>query len=194
MRRLRLTPWRLLGIFVVIIGGVLLGYIFAEIIDQDREVTLLAQENEFLREDVVALSDQVISLGEEPVSGPAPSGGNDGLDGQDGRDGLDGQDGQDGRDGIDGQDGADGVDGRDGADSVVPGPPGPPGPAGADGADGTNGTNGVDGEDGADSTVPGPQGIQGIPGPACPEGYTPTVVDSGPLAGWIACAPIQEAA
>lgn len=89
---------------------------------------------------------------------------------------------------------------------------GPQGPAGRDGRDGITpacwfeasqcvgpaGPQGPAGEDGADSTVPGPQGPagpagsdgqDGAPGPACPAGYEPRVIENGPQAGWIACAP-----
>ncbi len=101
--------------------------------------------------------------------------------------------------GATGATGEQGVAGRDGRDGTTPACwfeeaqcVGPQGPAGEDG------TNGVDGRDGADSTVPGPQGPagepgadgqDGAPGPACPAGYEPRVIENGPQAGWIACAP-----
>ncbi len=96
--------------------------------------------------------------------------------------------------GAQGVQGIQGPAGRDGRDGITPacwfeesqcvGPQGPPG------------EDGVDGEDGTDSTVPGPQGPagqdgeDGAPGPACPAGYEPRVMETGPYAGWIACAPV----
>lgn len=105
--------------------------------------------------------------------------------------------------GATGATGEQGIAGRDGRDGITPACwfeasqcVGPQGPAGTDGQDGADG---IDGQDGADSTVPGPQGPagadgadgqDGAPGPACPPGYEPRVIENGPQAGWIACAPV----
>lgn len=93
--------------------------------------------------------------------------------------------------GATGASGVQGIQGPAGRDGITPACwfeesqcVGPQGPAGADG------------EDGADSTVPGPQGPagqdgdDGASGPACPAGYEPRLMQTGPYAGWIACAPV----
>jgi outer membrane murein-binding lipoprotein Lpp len=177
MRLRRWLTWRrVVVVAAVIIAGCLLGFTTAKVIQQDRQVQALQSIRGELQGEVRALANQVVSLGEEPVVEPAA-----GVDGRDGFDGLDGLNGLDGRDGRDGKDGE-------------PGPPGPAGPAGADGLDGTNGLNGLDGATGATGATgetgpQGPAGADGADGPACPDGYAPAVIDQGPFAGWVACAP-----
>lgn len=114
--------------------------------------------------------------------------------------------------GATGSQGIQGVAGRDGRDGITPacwfeesqcvGPKGdkgdPPSMADLDAAiarycEAHNQCKGDQGEPGADSTVAGPRGEkgdQGDPGPACPPGYEPRVMETGPYAGWIACAPV----
>jgi outer membrane murein-binding lipoprotein Lpp len=183
MRLRRWLTWRrVVVVAAVIIAGCLLGFTTAKVIQQDRQVQALQSIRGELQGEVRALANQVVSLGEEPVVEPAA-----GVDGRDGFDGLDGLNGLDGRDGQDGRDGRDGSAGE-------PGPPGPAGPAGADGLNGANGLDGATGATGATgetgATGPqGPAGADGADGPACPDGYAPAVIDQGPFAGWVACAP-----
>lgn len=108
---------------------------------------------------------EVGERGERGETGAQGEIGETGLQGIQGPRGVQGPPGEDGQDGRDGVDGADGADGQDGA----PGPTGPAGPTGNT----------------------GPQGPSGPAGPACPPGYEPRTMDTGPYAGWIACAPID---
>jgi hypothetical protein len=155
----------------------------AEVIDglaaglQATREQLLAQG---IEPDVAAPSETVREIIRETgATGATGAPGSQGIQGLQGTAGRDGRDGEtpacwfeasqcQGEPGVDGEDGADGIDGQDGADSTVPGPQGPAGEPGADG---------VDGQDGA-------------AGPACPAGYEPRVIETGPNAGWIACAPV----
>lgn len=158
--------------------------------DLDRKADALSDSLD-ARADVIdelaagqlVMREQLLEAGVEPAV-PAPTEtireiiretGATGATGQTGEQGIPGRDGRDGITpacwfeesqcvGPQGPAGEDGVDGQDGADSTVPGPQGPAGPAGADGQD-------------------------GAPGPACPAGYEPRVIENGPQAGWIACAP-----
>lgn len=147
------TAIRAATILILTIGSAFVVAVMAWTLhDQSAIIDKLAANND-------ALYQQVRDSGEEPVAPPADQVAPDaGADGSNGFDGANGRDGKDGRNGL---------DGKDGEDSLVPGA------AGADGANGSDGADGRDGKDGADSTVPGPQGD---PGPACPGGFTVSVV------------------
>jgi len=219
LERHRITPLMRLLLFAVTVTVLLLALFYwqsttrADRLDRQAEALAasLAARAEVIDElaaNQQSLREQLLEQGIEPEV-PAPSETvreiirETGATGATGSQGIQGVAGRDGRDGITPACwfeqsqcvGAAGEDGADGADSTVPGPQGEPG---QDGQDSTvPGPAGADGQDGADSTVPGPQGepgedgSDGAPGPACPPGYEPRVIENGPQSGWIACAPVE---
>jgi hypothetical protein len=185
---------------VVILVGTVLGLTVAMVWKQGRDVERLTHDRTELAGDVLALRTQVIALGADPVTGPPPA--------------L-GEDGRDGRDGIDGKDGADGKDGRDGRDAVDDPDFNDPDPNDPDFDDPDPNDADPDDPEVQDPEVQDPEvqdpetqddeiqdpEIQdpevddpdpNDPAALCPDGYTMTIIDQGPLAGWIACAPTQE--
>lgn len=137
-----------------------------------------ASDAEERAEEIDALREQVLELGEDPVVDPVPTAPSD--PGERARDGVDGKDGRDGEDASPAQIAA-AVAEYCAANGGCIGAQGNPG---LNGTDGTDGTDGVDGAPGADSTTPGPAGP---PGPLCPDSFTPKLVwveiadaDTGP--------------
>lgn len=143
----------IVAVLVTLLGVVSLGWLLYR---QDGAIRSLAASG-------TALSDQVRSLGGEPVvtdeqiAGPAGTAGLPGAPGMAGEDGANGEAGEPGAPGAAGEPGAAGTPG---ADSTVPGPSGAAGTAGTPGAPGADGAPGQPGKDGLD----GAQGPQGPPG------------------------------
>lgn len=151
------------------------------------QTLILSRDNRELRVQFSELAD----FYEAETGHTAPEPGEVPTNGRDGRDGRDGV----GTPGEDGEDGEDGEPGRPPTEAEVllavatycaahNGCVGPQGPAGADGAS-VVGPAGAAGAPGAD----GGQGTQGPPGPTCPAGFVLSIMDQGPFAGWLACAP-----
>jgi hypothetical protein len=142
----------ILFLAAIVVGGLLLGGLFAFLTDTSHRFDNLQAESDARGLAVTVLAEQVEALGEDPVVDP------DDIDpepdvliapGSTGPRGPQGPPGRDGRDGAP----CDannpfciGPPGPQGADSTVPGPPGAPG------------------DDGANSTIPGPAGDQGPAG------------------------------
>ena len=121
-------------------------------------------------DDVAALQDQVIDLGEEPVIKPIP--GERGEQGDKGERGERGPRGERGERGPTGDTGAQGPPGNQGATgppgaSGVPGPQGPEGPPGDPGETGPQGSPGPQGEIG-ETGATGSPGQDGEP----PDSFT----------------------
>jgi len=181
----------ILAVQVLTIGGVIaLGaYAYQQSAHAVDVESAAAAEAEERAQEIDALREQVLELGEDPVVDSVPT---DPVDRP--------------RDGIDGEDGRDGKDGSDATPAQIAaavaqycavngGCIGAKGDPGLDGTDGTDGVDGTPGAPGADSTTPGPAGP---PGPTCPEGFTPKLVwveiadaDTGPTTRVqaIVCAP-----
>ena len=147
---------RLSGLFVaalVVLVAILIGWGFASLWTLRADFEESQSDFAASQQDVTALRDQLIDLGQTPrvdprrgERGETGDRGSSGRDGRDGRNGIDGMTppcyfaptqcigppGPAGRDGIDGQDGAPGVQGAAGP-AGPRGDPGPPGPAGANG-------------------------------------------------------------
>jgi len=188
LERQRITPLVvafLSAVALMLVLFVLFGWLYWQ---SDQQVGDLAADRAAqdavigdLAGSVDDLREQVAAEGLRPVAPPPEDTIREGREGREGRVGATGSTGAQGIPGRDGRDGITpacwfeqsqcrGADGRDGVD----------GQDGTDGVDGTNGTNGIDGRDGAD----------GAPGPACPPGYEQRVIENGPQAGWVGCAPV----
>jgi cell division protein FtsB len=159
----RLAPSRreLLLLLCAVTVAVLLGVLLAAVInlradfqEQKDTADARATQRDRLAQDVDALRDQLLALGQTPKVGPAPT---PAERGERGERGLAGRDGQ-----------------------TIVGPPGPPGRMPSP----IPGPPGRDGRDGADSTAPGPKGDKGDKGdPGSPASPAPSHFTCTPREG-----------
>lgn len=170
----RVTRWWQVGAWLMVVLSVLLvggGGIYLAVANASLQDQIAASQANAQR-----LYEQLLDEGVEPEGEP-PADVVEGLPGAPGPQGPRGSDGVNGAPGTPGSPGPPGPPGAAGADGIngVDGAPGAPGAQGAQGAPGATGATGESGQPGP----PGAQGVQGpagAPGPACPDGHSPTPV------------------